>query len=705
MCYTQEMQKQAAPHKFQGFYPNEQLHIDISYIPYELQAGILYLNDKEKLKELVQEREDAKLKKTKFDYDKAKQIQQIQTRLQHPDYFYTTYDQVHYLKTGKVRYPMLMMQINDPEIRELAGRPEDLQQFLIENKILAADFPKFNDIDCQHITCTCEVLNQYDYEQIFGNHQNCNNEMVILYRTCKRTIFAAAKRQIKSAPTPNPTVVKQFVEFGKRKIDECLGTYLDDFGYSYNQWYNHLNSSKQKNMDRVVQWLAEYPDFDEIINPSNNYPRKMIKEFFKKFHYEGICKKELQGPDGKPRMVCSIPDIVKYVMGPICWKLEEIFTEHLPCYCGGMNLTEMEDKINNYIDQGFELVAEGDGSAFDNTQDVMLKELDRYVYSKVADKVYHVPKSLFLYCAMQYYKIMDIIHVDPLAKKRKTLMTYAVLGTVFSGDCDTTLMNTMRMGLYNWFTNEQAGLKFHHDFICFSKGDDFTVMYHSAYDNTWGRTCIEQAYKKYWLSKFKPKPNEPEYDNRNYGLGQILKFIEFGEPNNIKFCSLRAWYKSPNSNHIYLTRNPEKFYTLGMFSRKLRGKNRKDAIAYLRDQAVALEASYHGIDFFTMIQHKYNQAARQMAENTNINWLNTTPRQADKRKTLSLEVDAFDNEQYFYNKTPRHRLEKIAENSAYWESVKKDMMKHEGHLTQEELQYINQQINLEFDPHEYDLTY
>lgn len=642
------MQKQAAPHRFKGFYPNE-MQIPSQYIPDELKPAIIKYNE---------------------EYNEE------------------------YPNTHVIKYPKLLMRINDEQIQRLALglKEQDLihSDFYKMNNNYIAELPHFDNIDCADIECDCKFRGESDYEQIYGQENNTQNETVILYRTCKRTIFAAAKRQIKSAPVPDPIVAADFISFGKNKIDHYLGESLKDFGYSYNQWFNHLNAEKQRNMLLIQEKFKQFPtDFKEAMKD---------KEFRKLFHYEGICKKELQNFDGKPRMVCKIPDLVKYVMGPVCWKLEEIFTDELPCYCGGMNLTEMQDKINKYIDEGFTLVAEGDGSAFDNTQDVMLKELDRYVYQQVADKVYHVPKELFLYCAMQYYKIMDIVNVDPIIKKRKTLMTYAVLGTVFSGDCDTTLMNTMRMGLYNWYTNEKNGMEFHKDYICFSKGDDFTVMYHFTYDNDFGRYMIDRAYKKYWLSKYKPKPGEVEYDNRQYGLGQILKFIEFGQPNSIHFCSLRAWYLNQYDSHIYLTRNPEKFYGLGKFSRKLRSKNDREAVNYIIDQAIALKANYAGINFFEIIIQNYLQSAYEMSQSN----FNTILKQRisiakDRRQTLPLEIDDFDSECLLFNKTPRHNDFKIKVNESYWGSQQRAERAQLYKPTKQQLQYINSQINAEFD--------
>lgn len=637
------MQKQASPCRFRSYHPNlEEGEIPERYIPPEL-------------------------------------IKPIE--------FFNTINNV----IGK--YPKLLIHLNDREIKKLSSSMYSLNkhQFDQFNKLWNANLDLFDDIDCKDIKCTCDLLGHFDYEQIYGPHENFDNEVVILYRTCKRTIFAAAKRQIKSAPVPNKEVAQQFVAFAKRKIEQFLGPYLDDFGYSYNQWYNHLSHSKQLRIDKIIAKIKEYPSFKDAIND---------KKFQELFHYEGICKKELQGPDGKPRMVCSIPDIIKLVMGPICWKLEEIFTDHLPCYCGGMNLTQMQDKINHYIDDGFEVVAEGDGSAFDNTQDITLKEIDRYIYRRIADKVYHVPKELFLYVSQQYYKIMDIIHVDPIKKKRTTLMTYAVLGTVFSGDSDTTLMNTARMGLYNWFTNYMHGLRFYKDYVCFSKGDDFTVMY----SNSVGKASIEAAYARYWLPKNKLKDDEKDLDERQYGLGQILKFVEVGDPSTIKFCSLRAWFTDPNTNHVYLTRDPQKFYTLSQYSRKIRSRNNKQSVQYLIDQAVAIEASYKGLYLFDSLARIYRKQAQLRAAMYGIDISNYKCKY-EVRKTMSLEIlDPTDIDSYFFNKSPRHSgVYKMQEGQNYWDQMKNVYRVQECKLTNEQLDFVNKQIENEFNNNEFNV--
>jgi hypothetical protein len=527
----------------------------------------------------------------------------------------------------------------------------------------------------------CECNNNKDkkkilFEQILGKHDTDLTAMA--WGKCRHTIFAAAKRQLKNAPQPDPKMAKDFIEFSKSMIDKYVGPYLADFGYSYSDWYNHLPKKKQQNMDKVR--IALGLQQGELPNPE-----EMLKLL--SMHYEGICKVEIQELDGKPRMVCSIPDLIKYVMGPITWHLEEIFAKYFPGYCGGKNLTEMEDEINELIDQGFTKVVEGDGSAFDNTQDITLKEVERYIYNKLTTKVYHVDQQLFKYVSNMKYKTMDIKNSEN--KHMRTLMTYHVLGTVFSGDCDTTFANTLRMSLYNHYTNHHAGMTLYQHYYLFSKGDDFSVLYR----NTIKDENIRKAYDQTFLPK-----NKEAHDNRVEKLGQICKFLDIGAPDSFKFCSLRSWYKD-HQGHITLTRNPGKLFTLAKYSRKIKCMNPTQRYNYILDQAEALQQSYKGIDIFDEMTRIYTQAAQS------INRLHqdklvrkVSNKQGDSRATIFTEIPEYSNEftESFYDIKHREKIYKIQDN--YWDTMRYIEKRTTRLLTNEELKIVNQQINYEFDP-------
>jgi hypothetical protein len=576
-------------------------------------------------------------------------------------------------------YNRLIVSINDRHLKELydknRGIMVDIGKDSYEQNPL--DFIKVRDIKCK---CDTKIL----YEQLFGDMTE-QQEEVMAYKTCKHTIYAAAKRQMKMAPTPDPKIADHFINYAKKIIDDEVGEDLNQFGYSYQQWYDHLDKTKQDDMDLVSQYLNKHT---ENLTPSQ------IRRI-ERLNYEGICKVELQKTDGKPRMVCSIPLQTKYIMGPVCWRLEEIFQDKFRGYCGGKNLTQMADMVNHYAALGFTQVVEGDGSAFDNTQDITLKRIDHYIYNRVKDKIYHVDKNRFIKVATEPYKTMDVVAMDQDTKKRKLLFTYSILGSVFSGDADTTLCNTIRMALYNRYVNDMAGLEYGKDYVAFSKGDDFTVMYKPYIK----RDFIEKAYYRYFV---KAIADVTKPDTRVYGLGQVLKMLDFGDISSLKFCSLRAWYK--NSHEIFLTRDPSKFYSLSKYSRKIKTYNNYHAALYCLQQAEALIVNYAGITIFETMAQAYMTKAKefmkhasptdQKSYNRKVQRLNHRMQVIMKRKVSPHAMQESEAEQLVYNITKRNRTYKMSTN--YWDTMKTIENTNTILPTKEEAALINQQIEAEF---------
>jgi hypothetical protein len=480
---------------------------------------------------------------------------------------------------------------------------------------------------------------------------------------------------MKKAPKPDPQVATEFVQFSKDWIEKYIGEDLNQFGYSFAQWYAHNNAAKQKDIDKYLKYLED----------SSQYTEKE-KEQFETTDYEGICKVELQPVDGKPRMVCSIPIKTKVTMGPVTWKLEELMEDKMPGYCGGKNLQQMTDFCNKIFNEGFTKVVEGDGSAFDNTQDVTLKEVDRYLYRRVADKVHHVPKSQFLQISQSLKKAMNVKYYKN--KKIHTMMRYEILGSVFSGDCDTTLCNTLRMALYNIFINEKAGLQFGKDYIVISKGDDFTVFYKPYIENEF----IRKIYYRYFLKT----ANEYEV----YGLGQVLKMLNIGDPTSLSFCSLRAYPINVCKNQIILVRNPHKFLTLSKYSRKIKAMSFKQRVEYYFQQAVSLRAAYPGIVIFDTMAEAYEQQAMKLINYNPIAYkliLKKVNSYLTEIRKSALEIDPKYVEtpeyQQMYGIQFKRRFFKIQEN--YWDTMKMLQESQVEKLSTEELKYVNEAIENE----------
>lgn len=641
------MQEHAAPHQFRGAYPLS-MRIRTTYLPRRVKFKMLEMSQPLQLLTATH----------------PKNVDHKPSILYIPKY----------IDTAQYPIPRLCMRIYSPELQVATQSKVTLDPL---------DFNELKHLFPNFCTCGCK---QRGYEQIL---EGATDE-AMMYANCKINLVAAVKRQVKSAPCPSQKDAMEFIKFSKGVINKYIRPHLVNFGYSINQWYNHLTRSKQKLIEPIEEFFNgtsdQYEHYTNLYDLLNNH------RFNKWLTYEALLKIELQKSDGKPRLVCSTPQINKYVLGPIAWKLEEIMSKFMPGYCGGKNLTQMSDEINNHIDNGFTSVAEGDGSGFDNTQDVYLKEIDRYIYSLIRRHIYHVPREVYDYISTMLYKPMTVVYYNKGGSK-EVLMKYYVLGTVFSGDVDTTLMNTVRMALYNLFVNYKAGLKFNRDYIVFSKGDDFSVMY----QNYINEDKIRSAYNRYFLAKHKLKTGDENIDQRQFGLGQIMKFLDIGDPTTFKFCSLRSWETDPITHHITLTRDPEKFFNLSCYSRKIKSMDCYEAAQYMYDQAEALLVSYKGIAIFDKMADIYvargNKYLEQYVNNANKTKHKHKLKFGQDRKTRPLVDTAIDL--MFFNQQPREQWYNLEQN--YWETVKQYERVTTQLLKSNEALIVNLAISREFD--------
>lgn len=618
---------------------------------------------------------------TPMEFSILNKIRKMNDCYETPSHFYS-----------KHGFPRLLLHIHDPELLQLS-KEKNYQHYLNIVNLpppIQQYYHTINNIKVSDISD--DMKNKIAAVKILGAMPDKHKPIV--FGNNKNTLFAATKRAIKLAPTPSPHIIKDFIEHSIKIIDKEIGYYLKNFSYSYTQWYNHLSAKKQKLIDPIHMYFHNPELFNTTYSIEEQ--KRILTEA-----YEAICKSELQDEDGKPRMVCSIPQLYKYVMGPITWKLEEICSKYLQGYCGNKNLTQMEDMINEYAHNGYIKVVEGDGSAFDNTQDITLKEIDRYIYRQIFDKIYHVDKKTFMKISQSYYKKMQVKYRDN-TKKMKTFITYYVLGTVFSGDCDTTLCNTIRMALYNRYINDKAGLIYNKDYVVFSKGDDFSVLYKYYVPNQ----TITDAYYKYFLKNDKTL----NLDNRVFGIGQICKFLEIGPLNSFKFCSLRSWYKNCHGD-IILTRDPKKLYYLSKYSIKYKTYNTLQQLQYHLDLMTSYLINYPGIHVFkAMAAAHANKFLKiiNLHNNININYNKLIPKlfihninilHPDIRSLITEKQCFSENERYiqFYEMEENEIFYKIQD--TYWDTIKRLTMNHDKSfsLTDSELKYINEQIDNEFD--------
>lgn len=423
----------------------------------------------------------------------------------------------------------------------------------------------------QDIPCTCKGDDEVSLHQILP--VGSNTPEVICYNSCDRTLFAAFKRQMMRVFEPDEQIAAEFSQYVHGYFDRYVEPALRTFDYSYSQWFNKLPLGKQKHMVAAEEEikLHGYPEFVE---------------------FGLFCKREKQEAGGKNRAIANIEDPIKFVMGPVCWALEDVADKYFPGYCGKKSWDDLEKYFAEMYAEGFRYVLQGDGSAFDTCQHVELKVIDYLIYNYLADhgKIHHVLPDQFKKIATATLRELNAKVLTKFGAR--TLASATIRGTVFSGASDTTLMNTLRMALYNMFTLEREGLRYGVDFKVLAKGDDFIVF--SKVPTFKGRS-FEELYLKTWAPK--PKSLKTDFTNNKGKLGMILKFLNVGDYDTIDFCSVTC---IPYDDHtkFKLARKPNRMVPLAHYARKTLRFSPGQLKQYLLDQAMSLELSHGQMPFY-----------------------------------------------------------------------------------------------------------
>jgi hypothetical protein len=416
----------------------------------------------------------------------------------------------------------------------------------------------------EELPCTCQNkgnLPKASMMQILPTADN--DDKCIIYNSCLRTLFAAFKRQLKATPRPDKNEIKKFINFAKKFIDTYVDPHINEFDYSYSQWFNHLNRNKQDNMIRAAEAYK-----------TTGAPRVIEFGLF--------CKREVQQDGGKNRAIANIQDMIKYIMGPVCWGLEAMFTDIFPGYCGNKSGEDLENYLTASYKDGFTIALQGDGSGFDLSQHTECKEIDRYIYKKILHKVHHVAQSDFdRITQINVRQLKAALYVEG---RKLSPFSANVPGTVFSGSSDTTLMNTIRMALYNHYTMYKARIPIE-QYKLTAKGDDFMILI-GDYKII---PQIKKAYNELWASKPKDM-TDPKQNYQRKGIGQIIKFLKIGDFSTLDFCS-NAFipYRENGIQKFKVMRRPERMIELAHYSRKLLNYTPQQVKTYYLDLALALE--------------------------------------------------------------------------------------------------------------------
>jgi len=365
----------------------------------------------------------------------------------------------------------------------------------------------------------------------------------IIYHACDATNFCAVKRQATEVAYPDPLVLADFKKWLIEVIYPELRRMLEQFDYNMEDWYEHLTAKQQKEINPFII--------------TNNIPLDNSYEMFVKSEKQvkewDVVNTRWKAP--KNRCICSPQPAHKYVLGPVTYALEGIMAKNFKGYCGGKNWDQLGKHYNDMHDRGFLKTIQLDGAGFDRCQHYELKALiDHFVYDTVKPYIKHVDHKTWDFYAKPEWRTIKMIRRTKVGKfmMKETVGTIKQRGKTFSGSCDTTLMNTLKMAIYNRYVVEHVAKtpKNLYDLIC--KGDDSVVFIHSIIDES----KLMEAYAKVFIDK----------KTGVHGLGQISKYLKIGTINDVDFCSTSTVELS--YGNFAITRQLDRFLTFTPWSRK-----------------------------------------------------------------------------------------------------------------------------------------
>lgn len=359
--------------------------------------------------------------------------------------------------------------------------------------------------------------------------------------SCKRCVMAAAIRATTNKVHFDPHTLKCWKRFFRRVIIPEFLAAIDKDG---------LNVS-------IEEWLKRYPE-----KYQDNMRREMLRPFWMDsvhYVYESFPKIELQFTavvkwikdtifnQVKERQISGPPAAKKILANPFISALELLAHNNLKNYCGMKDWSgickEIQEQAVRISDAIF---GAADGSGFDMTQ---FKEMHEMVNELILECANHVNTRIEdpLSVEMLRHILEDALMLD--VSFGRGAGKYTAEGRA-SGDGWTTFGNTVLMMSYWRFTFECAGIT---DYVLLVKGDD--VLFAIARGQM---DALMSVVDKLFAKK---------QEFVSHGLGQICKFIKFGELDEMDFLSNYFFYTEDGS--VRMSRIPERVFQTMAWSTKV----------------------------------------------------------------------------------------------------------------------------------------
>lgn len=361
--------------------------------------------------------------------------------------------------------------------------------------------------------CNCHLSAIKKKQMVKTNYLIPDSDVPVLYHACWKNNISALNRNAWAMPKPDDVYLHKFRKWFDNVLLTEIKPMLTDFQVHPNAWFNHLTAAKQAEVKHF------YVDTEDQLKQTIG-----IDDIKEMTTYSNFVKSEKQtGLSAKTRCICSPGGKYKYLAGPVTYELEQYFKKNFKGYNVPLTWGEQEEKLDEFEALGYTQTIQLDGKGFDLTQDWEIKKIvDYQIYELISNNL-HVDKEIFLQTITPEWRTIIPYTIED--GKRKTYGNIKVRGKTFSGSCDTTLMNTIRMSLYIRFALEHAD---NIDYKLWVKGDD-TVIFARPSDVDQILTSISKVFVT--EEQWKQNPNI------RHGLGQISKFVKTGSLIDFDFCS------------------------------------------------------------------------------------------------------------------------------------------------------------------------
>lgn len=399
---------------------------------------------------------------------------------------------------------------------------------------------------------------------------------LIYYDSCKANLYAAVRRQCTATPNPDDEFLDQLQSYFDNTIMPEIAYLLENFHYSFDVWYNHLDAAQQLEIDRI--------DSDKL--------ETRFANIFCKCEKQEIVNSELP----KNRTISAMCGQHKYVMGPVIYALEQYF-KNFKGYCGGKTWNDLGLIYDEWLAKGFTKFVQSDISGMDRSVKRRLLAMIEQIYDLITPFIHHVDfetwkKHAFVTKTQIFANFFEDKFMDSLG-------FCTVFDKVFSGESSTTWKNTLINIIIIRFICEVLLKLLPNEYGLAGKGDDSGAALPSSISDTEVRTAF---YKCYYPAKVTKHSFSPYY--LRHGTGLTLKFLSISDTiTDGDFCSTNTFYCHICKHHR-ITRKLDRFINLTPWSDTAHNLTDQQRLAYLHNLYLSNLKWCKGLPIFSQLNDK-----------------------------------------------------------------------------------------------------